>query len=67
MPTTTLTWHKTADQLPDDDILVIGADANGETDSMFLIGADWRYADGMPAGANAPVWWAQFPAGPEVE
>ncbi len=66
MPTTTLTWRKTADQLPDDEILVIGCDADGETFATFLEANTWRYADGFPINRDAPIWWTQFPAGPEA-
>jgi hypothetical protein len=64
MLTTTLTWHKTADRLPDDSILVIAADADGDAFAAFHEDDTWRYADAIPA--PKPIWWAQFPAGPEA-
>jgi 1-acyl-sn-glycerol-3-phosphate acyltransferase len=64
MITTTLEWHRTAEKLPDDGILVIAADHDGDTDAVFLEGDAWRYSDATLA--PAPVFWAHFPAGPEA-
>jgi hypothetical protein len=62
MITTTLEWHRTSDRMPDDSILVIAADSDGDTDAVFLQGDVWRYSDGM--SAPVPQFWAHFPAGP---
>lgn len=64
MITTTLEWHRTSDQLPDDSILVIAADSDGDTFAAFVDGDAWRYADATPA--PTPEFWAHFPAGPEA-
>lgn len=67
MITTTLEWHRTSDRMPDDGILVLAADSDGDTDAaMFLkaLGATWRYSDATPA--PVPEFWAHFPAGPEA-
>ncbi len=62
--TTTLEWHRTSDKLPDDGILVIAVDSDGDTFAAFFEDATWRYADALPV--PVPVFWAHFPAGPEV-
>ena len=59
---TTLEWHRTSDKLPDDGILVIAADSDGDTDAAFFEDDAWRYSDATPA--PVPVFWAHFPAGP---
>jgi hypothetical protein len=64
MTTTTITWQRTADGLPDDEILVICNDADGSY-AAFYEGEGWHYSDGMPVD-EPPLWWAQFPAGPEA-
>ena len=62
---TTLEWHRTSDQLPDDDALVIAADSDGDTFAAFVDGSAWRYADAIPA--PTPEFWAHFPDGPVPE
>jgi hypothetical protein len=64
MITTTLEWHRTSDKLPDDGILVIAADSDGDTFAAFFEDDAWRYADALPV--PVPVFWAHFPAAPEV-
>jgi hypothetical protein len=64
MITTTLEWHRTSDKLPDDGILVIAADSEGDTSAAFLDGDAWRYADALPS--PVPAFWTHFPAGPEA-
>ena len=64
MITTTLEWHRTSDKLPDDGILVIAADIDGDTFAAFLDGDAWRYADALPS--PVPAFWTHFPAGPEA-
>jgi len=61
MITSTIAWHRTADRMPDDDILVL---CSHETDTFagFMDGGAWRYADAFPA--PVPQFWAHFPAGP---
>jgi hypothetical protein len=61
--TTTLEWHRTAEKLPDDGILVL-VSTDGDVTSCFLEGTQWRLPDAFPVGA--PDFWAHFPAGPEV-
>ena len=62
---TTIEWHRTSDQLPDDDLLVIAADSDGNTFAAFVDGDAWRYADAMYS-TPTPEFWAHFPAGPEL-
>jgi len=62
MITTTLEWHRTSDRMPDDGILVIAADSDGDTFAAFFEDDAWRYACATPA--PAPQFWAHFPAGP---
>lgn len=61
MTTTSITWHKVADRLPDDDILVL-VSTDGDVTSCFLEAGQWRLSDGWPVGA--PEFWAHFPPGP---
>jgi len=63
MATSTVTWHRPAEKLPDDDTLVL---LSGGDEAMgFLDGDSWRDDFGMPM--QAPAWWAYFPPGPEAE
>ena len=64
MITTTLEWHRTTERMPDDSILVLAADADGDTFAAFFEDDTWRYSDATPA--PVPQWWAHFPQGPEV-
>jgi hypothetical protein len=64
MNTSTIAWHRTSDRMPDDCILVIAADSDGDTFVAFFEDDAWRYADAIPA--PVPQFWAHFPAGPEA-
>jgi hypothetical protein len=64
MNTSTIAWHRTSDRMPDDSILVIAADSDGDTFAAFFEDATWRYADAFPA--PVPQFWAHFPTGPEA-
>ncbi|MFO0253384.1 MAG: hypothetical protein ACK52V_04640 [Betaproteobacteria bacterium] len=62
MATSTITWHPVAEQLPDDDLLVLLS--GGDAAMGFLDGDSWRDETAMPI--QAPAWWAYFPPGPEA-
>jgi hypothetical protein len=62
MITTTLECYRTSDRMPDDGILVLAFDGDGNADTVFFEDATWRYADATRA--PVPVFWAHFPAGP---
>jgi hypothetical protein len=62
MITTTLECYRISDRMPDDGILVLAFDSDGNADTVFFEGTTWRYADATPA--PVPQFWAHFPAGP---
>ena len=62
MITTTIEWYRATDRMPDDGILVIAADSDGDTFAAFFEDDTWRYSDATPA--PVPQFWAHFPAGP---
>jgi hypothetical protein len=64
MITTTLECYRTSDRMPDDGILVLAFDGDGNADTAFFAVGTWRYADATPA--PVPQFWAHFPAGPEA-
>ena len=64
MITTTIEWHRTADVLPDDEILVVVAFPDGDVTSFFLMDGQWWSQDEFRASVP-PQFWAHFPAGPE--
>ena len=61
MNTSTIAWYRTADVLPDDEILVL-CSHDSDTYAGFMDGDAWRYADAIPA--PVPQFWAHFPQGP---
>jgi hypothetical protein len=56
-------WTDAAQQLPDDDTLVLLALADGEVWTGFRDGDIWRLADAMPAGEGV-THWMHMPPGP---
>ena len=58
-----ITWKKTADEVPDDDLTVLVQYADGEVELGFLDAGKWRCFDACPA-VEVPVFWAQLPGGP---
>lgn len=64
LPITSIVWHPTADDPPDDDMVVLTADGDGEVWPGFKIGDQWYNIDAMPR-PSAPKWWCHFPSPPE--
>ena len=65
MTTETLNWHRVADTLPDDDITILAAWDDGTVEAVFKDGEAWRLCYSGDAAAEAPTWWAEWPAGPK--
>jgi len=61
MTTETLTRHRVADKLPDDDMTVL-LNRDGETWVGYLEGEDWLGQDGFYC--EAPLFWSHMPEGP---
>ena len=62
----TVTWNLLATlPLPDADITVLVALANGEVDSGFHDGDVWRYVDASRIDHEVEAW-ADFPSHPHV-
>jgi hypothetical protein len=72
MITTTLEWFAPAEQLPDDEVLVLTSRGAGEVTTGYTADGDWFLDDAEypnPAvcePVSAPDFWAHFPAGPEA-
>ena len=64
MITTTVEWRTPAEQMPDDDALVLVAGAGVETNCGFVDGEQWRDETGFPI--TQPTHWAHFPCWPET-
>lgn len=62
---TFLEWHRPANKLPDDDMLILMAH-DGETDTGYLQDGAWYRDMSMPVEVGAPDYWAHIPAGPGV-
>lgn len=64
MITITLNWFTPAEQMPDDDVLLMTSRGMGETTLGYTSGGDWFMdTDDL---VSAPDYWAHFPAGPEA-
>lgn len=60
---TTITWNSVARSLPDEDMTVLLALADGEVWTGFLDAGQWRYVSADPI-QEAVLFWAEFPAPP---
>jgi hypothetical protein len=60
-----ITWIPVAQRLPDDDMTVLLALADGEVWTGFLDADQWRYVSADPI-QEAVLFWAEFPAPPQV-
>lgn len=63
MTDTTITWTKCSDDLPDDDIVVLLALADGEVWTGFRDGDAWRYVS-ADLIETAVTHWADLPEHP---
>jgi hypothetical protein len=59
-----LQWQRLDDGLPDDDITILAAWSGGTVEAVFRDGEAWRLCHSGDAAAEAPTWWAEWPAGP---
>lgn len=58
-----IVWKKVSDELPDDDVTVLIALADGDVFTGFLDAGDWRYVSADLI--DVPVThWANFPYPP---
>ena len=57
------TWTATKDKLPDDEMTVLLALADGEVWPGFHEGTQWFYVSADPVGVEV-LHWAKFPAPP---
>ncbi len=67
MTTSTITWHRPADKLPDADTSVlVGLSIDGLRTSCegFLDGDQWRDCDAMPLDDAYVAAWAEMPECP---
>jgi len=62
---TTLEWFKPAENLPDDETLVLMA-IGDETDTGYLADGTWYRDMSMPVESPKPQFWAHFPPVPEA-
>lgn len=62
LPITSIVWHPTADDPPDDDLVVLTADGDGEVWPDFKLGDQWFDIDAGPM--PAPRYWCHFPEAP---
>lgn len=60
---TTIEWKDASDELPDDDMTVLVALADGEVWTGFLDAGRWCYTSGDPI-YNPVRYWADFPDPP---
>jgi hypothetical protein len=69
MTTTTITWIPAAERLPDDDITVLIALADGEVVAGWQEVDCWFDSTGwqIDADSNPVTHWADLPAAPEVK
>lgn len=58
-----ITWVDPAEDLPDDDITVLLALADGEVWTGYLDAGAWRFVSGDPVEVHVS-WWASFPDPP---
>lgn len=64
LPLSSIVWHPTADDPPDDDLVVLMAHVDGDVWPGFKLGNQWFDIDATPQSA-VPQWWANFPSPPE--
>ena len=62
----TTPWRACADGLPDDEVCVLIAMADGEVWTGFRDGDEWRYASADPVGSEV-THWMHFPEPPAVD
>lgn len=61
---TTIEWHRPAEQMPDDEILVMTSRGMGEVTLGYTNGGHWHMeTDEL---VSEPDFWAHFPLGPEA-
>lgn len=63
LPLSSVVWHPTADDPPDDDLVVLMAAADGEVWPGFKLGGQWFDIEATPQ--PAPRFWAHFPSPPQ--
>ena len=61
-PVSHVVWTPTADDPPDDDLVVLMVAADGEVWPGFKLGPDWFDIDATPQ--PAPRFWCHFPSPP---
>lgn len=62
--TETITWHDPAEEMPDDDIIVLVITVKEEEPMVaFHDGDTWREADGYPLNFDEVLRWAHLPIG----
>ena len=59
-------WTDPSILLPDDDMTVLVALADGEVWTGFRDSGDWRFVSGDLIEARV-IWWAEFPEPPKSE
>lgn len=57
-------WILAADQLPDDDTLVLVATSESEVWPAYRDGDIWRWGDAMPVATESVTHWMHLPAAP---
>jgi hypothetical protein len=62
-PVASVVWHQVPADLPDDDLVVLLADAAGEVWPGFKLGSDWFDIDAVPH--PEPRFWCHFPKAPQ--
>jgi hypothetical protein len=60
-------WIKTTERLPDDEMTVLIAMADGEVWTGYMDGDVWRYVSGDPINASAVTHWMDLPPHPEAK
>jgi hypothetical protein len=61
-------WKKTAEELPDEEILVLYVDLDGDVSTGVTMNGKWIctvWGDNASV-IDSPEWWAHMPAGPVV-
>lgn len=63
---TAVVWRRPADELPDDEMTVLLALADGEVWTGFHDAGSWRFVSADLIETEV-LWWAHFPAPPGNE
>lgn len=63
LPLSSIVWHPTAVDPPDDDLVVLMCDADGEVWPGFKLGDQWYDVDATPIAS--PTHWCHFPEAPQ--